>query len=209
MKNHPASSIHEGQAAEAFTLSITGRGPHWDKTMSDIHPQMADSGSENLWYVIDNCIEQNICRSEPKTGSQEEYDVLSKWCKKRAKTCKQKMHRIEINDGRILAHRIINSKPESLRSSLGVFWSHDFNNWVDPTSPWGGIPGSMPTLLIEALVPVEAVDWQTSCMALMDWMVGDTESELRLKPGYPLKNVKAKFLSNRQKISIPDVKYIS
>ena len=31
--------------------------------MAVMHPKMADSGNENAWYVIDNCIDEGICES--------------------------------------------------------------------------------------------------------------------------------------------------
>ena len=209
MTHHPASTIDAEKAAKAFAASLTGRGPHWDETMAVMHPKMANSGNENAWYVIDNCIDEGICESEPEPGSDEEFEILTRWCEKRAQTCKQKMHQVAIENGHILAHRIIDSEPENLKASLGIFWSHDFGNWPDPVTPWGKGRGAFPTLLIEALVPVEAVDWQISCTALMDWMVGDCESELRLKPGYPLKEVRGFYLSDRKPIILPDKEYAS
>src|SRR3546814_1488979 len=49
----------------------------------------------------------------------------------------------------------------------------------DPYAPWSEGGRDAPTIVIEAQIPVEAIDWQTSCMALMDWYSGDCESELR------------------------------
>src|SRR3546814_20670600 len=50
----------------------------------------------------------------------------------------------------------------------------------DPYAPWSEGGRDAPTIVIEAQIPVEAIDWQTSCMALMDWYSGDCESELRV-----------------------------
>lgn len=206
---HPASAIDTDAAARAFALSLTGKGPHWDATMIDMHPEMGTSGDEHAWYVIDACIDMGLCYSEPESGSKEEAEILTRWCQQRAPVCKAKMERIVIEDGHVLAHRIIDSHPGELRPALGIFWSHDFDNWPDPSTPWGEKRGTFPTLVIEARIPVEAIDWQTSCTALMDWMVGDRESELRLRPGYPLKDVKAFLLSDMEPIKLPDMDYTS
>lgn len=206
-KQHPASTIDSDAAAQAFALSITGKGPHWDKTMAAMHPKMADSGNEHAWYVIDHCLEIGLCEDEPLSGSDEEAQILEKWCDQRAKTCKQKLEGLTFEEGYIRAYRIIETTPEKLRPALGIFWSHTLENWDDPITPWGEGRGKTTVLLIEALVPLEAIDWQTSCLAHMDWMVGDTESELRMMPGYPLKEVKVRYLKNRREISIPDVQF--
>lgn len=208
-KPHPASAIDTDAAARAFALSLTGKGPHWDTTMTKMHPEMGKSGDECAWYVIDACIDMGLCKEEPEKGSAEEVAILTEWCNQRAPVCKAKMERIVIEDGHVTAHRIIDSKPEDLKPALGIFWSHDFDNWPDPSTPWGEKRGTFPTILIEAKVPVEAIDWQTSCTALMDWMVGDCESELRLKPGHPLKDVKAFLLETMDSITIPDRNWTS
>ena len=78
MTHHPASTIDAEKATKAFAASLTGRGPHWDETMAVMHPKMADSGNENAWYVIDNCIDEGICESEPEPGSDEEFEILTR-----------------------------------------------------------------------------------------------------------------------------------
>ena len=206
---HPASSIDTDAAARAFALSLTGKGPHWDSTMTRMHPEMGASGDECAWYVIDACIDMGLCEDEPEKGSPEEAAILTKWCDQRAPVCKAKMERIVIEDGHVTAHRIIDSKPEDLKTALGIFWSHDFDNWPDPSTPWGEKRGTFPTIVIEAKIPVEAIDWQTSCTALMDWMVGDCESELRLEPRHPLKDVKAFLLETMEPIELPDRNWTS
>ena len=209
MTNHPASTIDVEAAAHTFALSLTGCGPHWDATMIAMHPEMALSATENVWYTIDNCIDIGLCNDAPKTGSEEEIEILTQWCQQRAPACKTKMQNIAIADGHVLAHRMIDSNPEDLRTDLGIFWSHDFHNWVDPVTPWGKGRGAFPTLLVEARIPVEAIDWQTSCMALMDWMIGDTESELRLYPGHRLKDVRLSYIVDNKPIAIDEREWTS
>ena len=206
---HPASAIDTEAAARAFALSLTGKGPHWDTTMTEMHPEMGGSGDECSWYVIDACIDMGLCEEEPQKGSPEEVAVLTKWCDQRAPVCKAKMERIVIEDGHVTAHRIIDARPDDLRPALGIFWSHDFDNWPDPSTPWGEKRGTFPTIVIEAKVPVEVIDWQTSCTALMDWMVGDCEAELRLRPGHPLRDVKAFLLETMEPIELPDRNWTS
>ena len=208
-KLHPAATIDVDAAAHAFAQSLTGRGPHWDVVMVEKHSTMANAGSESIPYVIDHCIEIGLCSEEPESGSEEETAILNKWCELRAPTCKKIKEQIVIKDGHVLAFRIIDSNPEDIDRNLGIFWSHDLGNWDDPVTPWGKGRGQYPTLLIEARVPVEAIDWQVSCMAHMDWMVGDTESELRLRPGYPLKDVKFSYVSDGKPIAVPDRGFVS
>lgn len=202
---HPASSIDEEAAAEVFAASISGEGDHWDKTMIAMHPEMREKGNENAWYVIDRCIEMGLCDEEPDPGSKEEANILKKWSEIRAPECKRKLKNLPLEGDHIRAFRMIDCNPENIRSQLGVFWSYTLENWDDPVTPWGD--PELPTLLIEALVPLEAVEWQTTCLANMDWMIGDTESELRLKPGYPVKEVKISYLRGVEEITVPDISY--
>jgi len=205
---HPASVIDTEAAAKVFTLSITGQGSHWDALMCELHPKMASVGDETAWYVIDRCAEMGLCDEDTDPASEEGQKALEEWSRQRSPVCKALKEAIPITDGHIKAHRIIISKPDDLNPKLGLFWSHDIDNWPDPATPWGKKDAG-PALLIEAMIPVEAVDWQTSCLAHMCWMVGDTESELRIKPDFPLKEVKAEMLENGNHVKIPDHQWMT
>src|SRR3546814_13605765 len=79
----------------------------------------------------------------------------------------------------------------------------------DPYAPWSEGGRDAPTIVIEAQIPVEAIDWQTSCMALMDWYSGDCESELRVFPGHAIIVIECRPLGGGRLIELPDLEYTS
>jgi hypothetical protein len=183
---HPADAIDETDAAVRFWWSLTG-GSHWDELLVAMKPECANCGSEHAQYTIDACFDEGLTTDDELDAQSEEgRRVLRLWCDSRARTCAEILRALPVVDGHVRAHRLIACDPADLRADLGLFWTHAFEDWPDPYAPWGVGGREAPTLVIEAMVPVEAVDWQVSCMALMDWYCGDSESELRLKPGFPV-----------------------
>lgn len=192
-------------AAKVFGDWITGEGLHWDRTMVAMHPEMEIGPDEEDWYIIDHCAETGRCADDLEPGSAEWKRVLREWTAARSATCAAKLSSIPIIDGRLHLHRIIACEPSELRPELGIFWSHDISSWDDPITPWG--PTDKPILMIEAMVPAEAADWQLSCMALMSWLRGDMESELRVAPGHPVEILSITALADGARLPIPDEKW--
>src|SRR3546814_6346736 len=148
-----------------------------------MRPDLKQIGDEHLDYTVDACIDHDLAEEGVDPRSPEGIAALRRWTYFRAKTCSEILVRLPVVDGRVRGHRLIACAPEQLRPALGLFWTHNFDDWPDPYAPWSEGGRDAPTIVIEAQIPVEAIDWQTSCMALMDWYSGDCESELRVFPG--------------------------
>lgn len=205
--SHPADVIDVGDAALRFWQSLVG-GEHWDRLMVSLKPELANSGSELVHYTFDACVDEGLA-DDPEMDplSPEGRDVLRRWCDRRAPTCAAILRRLPVVDGHVRAHRLIACDPAHLRPDLGVFWTHNLDDWPDPYALWAEGGRDAATIVVEAMIPMEAVDWQTSCLALMDWYCGDCESELRVRPGYPVRVVGCTRLEDDSPVAIPDIEY--
>lgn len=179
---HPAFAIDLEAASARFHASLFG-GDYWDELAVAMRPDLKQIGDEHLDYTFDACIDHDLAEEGVDPRSPEGIAALRRWTDFRAKTCSEILVRLPVVDGRVRGHRLIACAPEQLRPALGLFWTHNFDDWPDPYAPWSEGGRDAPTIVIEAQIPVEAIDWQTSCMALMDWYSGDCESELRVFPG--------------------------
>lgn len=202
---HPAEAIDVEDAAVRFWWSLTG-GSHWDDLMVRLKPELAGSGTEHASYTMDACIDDGLTDEEDLDPQSERgREVLRRWCDARAARCREVLRGLDIVDGHVRAHRLIACGPEELRADLGVFWSHAFDEWPDPVAPWAEGGREARTLVVEALIPIEAIDWQVSCMALMDWYCGDSESELRVLPAHPVRFVSCRDLETDEPMIVPDL----
>jgi hypothetical protein len=178
--------------------------------MVSLRPELAGSGSEHAAYTLESCIEEGTddCDNEMDPASPEGVERLRLWCEERAPLCAERIAALPIVDGHVRGHRMIAvSDPAELRPALGVFWTHDFENWPDPYPLWAEEGRDAPTIVVEALVPVEAVDWQSSLMCLMDWFLGDCEAELRVRPGFPVRIVSAFRLDDDSPVDLPEMEW--
>lgn len=206
---HPAvAGMDVAVAARRFHASLTG-GAHWDDLMVSLRPETADCGSEHAAYTLDACVEEGLVGDDDvDPTSPEGVEALRLWCERRAPACAERIAALPVVDGHVRAHRMIAvSDPAELRPALGVFWTHDFENWPDPYPLWAEGGRDAPTIVVEALVPVEAVDWQSSLMCLMDWFLGDCEAELRVRPGFPVRIVSAFRLDDDTPVDLPELEW--
>lgn len=208
-ETHPANTIDFDAIAEIFAGAMSGETEHWDKDMIRIHPEMGLDVSQEAGQILDNCVDRGMAEDYIEHDDPKAPALIRAWSLVRAPECRKKMLKIPIEDGHVLAHRIIAAKVEDLKNPLGIFWSHDFPNWPDPKTPWGNNMNGVPTLVLEGKIPVEAINWEYSALALMSWLLGDTESELRVYPGYSIRNVKATYLKSGKKVEVPDQNWIS
>lgn len=210
LRDHPSIfKIDVDTAAIAFRDSLM-TGTWWDHEVVALRPELSHCGSEHLQYTLDACYDQGLIDHEIEDiQSKEAYAVITKWCQQRAVICRDKLGSLEVTNGHVRGHRIIACDQSTLRAQLGIFWSHDIDNFVDPYAPWGEGGRDAPALLIEAMIPITAVNWPTSHLSLMDWMTGDSESELRLYPNHPLIVVGCTTLEDDQPVDIPGYIYTS
>jgi hypothetical protein len=194
LERHPAASIDEAACAATVHAWLLGRGPMWDPFMRDHRPDMCDP-EQTLDYTLDGVLEDAIeeglvddGRERLKASDPETDALLMRWCLDRARICAATLADLEIVDGHVLAHRLVAATPATLRASLGIFWTHSIDECVDPYPMWSERGRDEPdVLLVAAMVPAAAIDWNVSCMALMDWLIGDSEQELRVLPGWKVR----------------------
>jgi len=204
---HPADVIDVQDAAVRFWWSLTG-GSHWDELMVRMKPELAGSGTEHAGYTMDACIDEGLTEEDDLDPQSEEgREVLRLWCVTRAGRCAEVLRGLDIVDGHVRAHRLVGCGPEDLKADLGVFWTHAIDDWPDPYAPWAEGGRDARTMIVEAMIPVEAVDWQVSCMALMDWYCGDSESELRVLPGHAVRLVSCVDLATDEPMVLPDLEW--
>ena len=188
---HPANVIDAGTCAAVVAAWLLGEGPHWDPFIRDHRPEMQCPAS-TLEYTMEGICddafhERGIEYEDLDPTSDVGRAEIAAWCTKRAETAKATLVGLPIVDGGIRAHRLIGATPDALRADLGIFWTHSIDETVDIYAMWAEGGREAPsTLCIEAVVPLESIDWAVSCMALMDWFLGDSEQELRLRPGHPV-----------------------
>lgn len=203
---HPAASINLADASARFHASLVG-GVYWDETAVAMRPELAQCGDEHIEYTFDAAVEHGFGSDGMDPCSPEGAAALRLWTDHRARTCASILTALPIIDGCVRGHRLIACEPKDLRSSLGIFWTHNLDDWPAPYAPWSENARHAPTLVIEALIPIEAIDWQVSCMSLMDWYSGDAESELRARPGHSIQILGCTALDGGSTICIPDYKY--
>jgi len=210
ISSHPADAISPVAVAKRVFESLSGK-QYWDLESASRMPNLTFDGTENLRYTWDAIYEEGLTDLE----DPDEFDFTSptileplrKWTDARARICIKNMQSIPVIDGFVQGHRMIQCHPENLISPLGIFWTHGLENWPDPLAPWGKEnrdETKIPTLTVEAMIPVGAIDWETSCTALCDWFIGDCESELRAVPGHPVRLVKITDLETGDPVLIPN-----
>jgi hypothetical protein len=203
---HPATSIDLTAASATFHASLIG-GDYWDTLASTMRPELKQVGDEHIDYTFDACIDHGLAAEGVDPRSPDGVAALRQWTDLRAKTCAAILAKLPVIDGHVRGHRLIACEPVKLRPALGLFWTHNLEDWPDPYAPWSDNARDAPTLVIEAMIPVNAIDWQFSCMALMDWYSGDAESELRVYPGHSVKLIGCTALSDDKTVTIPEVAY--
>lgn len=204
--NHPATSINVAAASARFHASLVG-GAYWDETAVALRPDLAQCGDEHIDYTFDASVEHGFGLEGMDPRSAEGVAALRCWTDYRARICADILADLPIIAGCVRAHRLIACAPMNLRPSLGRFWTHNFEDWPDPYAPWSEDARDAPTLVIEAMIPVEAIDWNVSCMALMDWYSGDAESELRAEIGHAVRLIGCTDLENHSPVILPNLLY--
>lgn len=187
---HPAGSIDVQVAADTVSAWLLGEGPHWDPHIRDEKPEMT-APDATLEYTMEGIVDhafhsRGIEYEDLDPRSPEGRKEIAAWCLDRAATAKRTLCALTVVDGAVRAHRLIGATPSTLRTDLGIFWTHSLDETVDIYPMWAEGGREAEALCIEALVPLASIDWQVSCMALMDWFLGDSEQELRLRPGHPV-----------------------
>lgn len=176
-------------------MSINGQGEFWDRHALTCRPELDGEGGlhagDILLAVREHLSDEIACTyAGDDVGHPDAIRAIEDWATLRAHEKADQLSGIEIaDDGSIAVQRAISCRVEALRPALGVFWTSDVAQADIDTSPWHD--GDEPTMLVSARVHHDDVDWQTSCMARMDWYSGDCELELRLKPGRRLHQVGA------------------
>jgi hypothetical protein len=189
---HPADVVDVQAAADMVAAWLLGEGPHWDPFIRDHRPEM-QSPDQTLDYTMEG-IRDHAFHERGIEYDEEDLEPhspmgrteIAAWCLDRALTARKTLTNLPIVDGGMRAHRLIGTSPDALRADLGIFWTHSLHETVDIYAMWAPDGRDAETLCVEAVVPLESIDWQTSCMALMDWYLGDSEQELRLRPGHPV-----------------------
>jgi hypothetical protein len=203
---HPASIIDRSAVSKHILTSLSG-GPFWDPQSAAARPDLIMDGTEFVEYEWEGLHSHGFSEiEEPEAfdfSNAEIHEPFAKWCDFRVEKSHETLLALPITEGRIKAYRLIQSHLHDLRPELGIYWSHTIERWDNPIAPWGDQSPDAPTLLIEAMVPAEAVDWETSCAALCCWYCGDMESELRLVPGKTVTNVSAVNTKTYQPVILP------
>lgn len=212
---HPASVINEEAVANRLYRSLTNQ-EYWDTQANSARPDLKFEGDEHLDYLWDMLYESgltdieyldDIARDDPKVTK-----AISLWSTQRAAKCRAEMFKIPVENDRVRAHRLIQCYPPELTSPLGIYWTHSYYNMIDPVAPWGrekNTRSTVPTLVIEAMIPTAAIDWETSCVALCDWYCGDSESELRIIAGHTIEPISIFNNANDEPYEIPDITWIT
>lgn len=186
---HPSSRIDQGAAIETMTASWIAGG-YWDAHATSVRPELADADLGNRWRLIDDLAEEDetvaaMAERQPYDGplSDELSKVVRDWMIHRAAYAMRVLSGIPIVDRAIVATRAVRCRPEDLRTPLGVFWSWDPEWCGGADAHWGAVDAAdLPLIHLVASVPVCSVDWQTTLLCAMDYLCGDDERELRLKP---------------------------
>lgn len=210
LKYHPYFKFDVHATAHDFWVSLT-TGKHWDTQLVSLLPSVANAGSEHVKYTLDACYTQGLTQTEDlDPQSQEALDVLKVWCDKRAVTCATKLGEIETVDFHYIeVQRMIACQPQDLRPNLGIFWTHDLENWPDPYPLWAEGERDQPTLVVTGLIGISDIDWQTSLMSHMCWMLGDCEAEIRVKSGVPVKMVDCSWLHDGSNVTLPRIDWFT
>jgi len=87
---------------------------------------------------------------------------------------------LESANGLNLLRSIVVSNDWLPNQRLGVFWALNCGCEV---SPYNGDESSGVAILVEGSVSADAVDWAETLFARMDYLNGDDEGEIQLRPG--------------------------
>lgn len=158
-----------------------------DNLMNDRHYERYFNGTE--WkHSNDNtdmmADEWGIDRDDPAFK-----DRAEEWVTARYHEVISKLNNIEMRAGRYILHRTIKvpeNWPMGNVVSLGEYWSFDP---IDPYAMWASPDLIGRDVEIIAEVSPDAVNWELSILANMDWYSGDAENELRLIKGRQVKVV--------------------
>lgn len=161
---------------EAFAL---------DNLMNDRHYERYFNGhewkhsSDNTDMMAD---EWRLDRYDPEFKKRAE-----EWVSARYREVVAKLNNIEMHSGRYILHRTIKvpaNWPTGNIVSLGEYWSFDP---IDLYAMWASPDLIGHEVEIIAEVSPDAVNWELSILANMDWYSGDSENELRLVKGKEVK----------------------
>jgi hypothetical protein len=179
----------------AMRHSLMGTGDHWDPFIACNKPLIASErtlyAGEILGHVQEDLAHVIPCAYEgDDLAHPDAKAAIASWCEMRAAEAAEELAGLPIDsDGMVSVQRIMSCTPQTLRNPVGIFWSTDVEHGGILSPPWGSSSG--PATLLTARISHEDVDWQTSCIARMDWYSGPYEKELRLHPGRPLHSVRA------------------
>lgn len=204
---HPASSIDKSAVFKRLYTSLTG-GKFWDQQSVKARPDLKMVGTEHIDYEWEGLHAHGFSDiEEPESFNFSNPLItgpIARWIEYRIEQSHNTLLALPIYNGKVKAYRLIQTHLEDIRPELGLYWSHTVDNWDDPRAPWGQHGDQTPTYRFEAMVPAEAVDWETSCAALCDWYCGDMESELRLQPGHHLTDVTAIDVATYEPVELPN-----
>jgi hypothetical protein len=188
---HPIETVDQAAAVSTMAAWLTGTPVHWDPAIAMRRPELAHQGvhvGRDLLRTIRGEGGRGIRGTDPTTSAN--AGAVREWTERSARKAAADLRAVPIgNDGRIDVQRVMGCSVETLRASLGVFWTTDIGHGGILSAPWE--PDARVEILVTARVHLLDVDWHTSLLARMDWHSGDYERELRLEPGRPLVDVRA------------------
>lgn len=169
----------------------------WSKRYHARHAYMGVNSIHS--WVDDRMTRDMFARADDKTFAN--TDVQSgfmEWLRIRYLEVVDKLRPL-MEQPEIRVWRVIRVPPawfHNPRSDLGVYWTYDIAGWDEEVglhSIWGSKrPGQ--DIVIEADVLWNGVDWIKTIRAHIDYLSGDREFEIRVKPMAPLRVISIRDL---------------
>lgn len=188
-------AVDPGEIIE-YMIDCILTGKYWDTYSISKKPHLAISWetAEDMAITWDDELPKHIREMDiyDIIDTPEFSNLVRSWAVARYKEVTMKLEALPHPGGHYRIHRTMRTVPLRLTrfkyADLGVYWTYNRDGWHDEFKPiWATryTPGK--DIIIEADVMATSVDWRTTILANMDWMVGDREFEMRLIKTAPIK----------------------
>ena len=197
--------------ADIFYESLT-TGAWWDKDAIAARSELANVGSEHLEYTFEAALSRKRIQIEPLDLSSDYHQtILKDWCAYRtAHAISVMAQNMSFMGHYVHAWRIVDCPPNELNENIGIYWTFNPNESVDPYCYWSLKSKSEATpIRVKALIPIDGVDLQTTCLSLMCYMYGDAEQELRVLKGTRVMSVTATDFKTGEQLVLPKQRWFA
>jgi hypothetical protein len=191
---------------DKFYNSLT-TGEHWDTYSKNKRPDLKWNGSEYLGYTFDAFLNsRNLPIVEFDINNEEHVRYLRSFIYNRFNHVLIHLPKdVTLKDNRIVAHRLIDCDFDNLKEPLGVYWTYALREMVEPSAYWSPKGRDCDPLVIEAAIRLDLVDWESTILSGMCYMLGDTEKELRVFPDRYIDIEDCHYLKREETIDIDRV----